>query len=278
MYREIKERIVRSLYTFPASKAIEFYIRWRRKSLKVARVQIGSLKYFCDPSEGVGMELANKGSYEPGTTAIFSSLLTEGINVIDIGANIGYYTILAARRIGNGVVFSFEPEPFNFSLLQKNCDENQLRNVRLYRLALSDKRSRSQLYLSPTNSGGHSLFRRGRIFPSIAVETSSLDLILPDIDVGVVKIDVEGSELQVLRGMRNTIRKNKNIRMIVEYNPFLLLQAGVGADYLLNEIESLGFSFRAISERTGKALPLDHPEIKNELLIEGHVNLVCERR
>jgi hypothetical protein len=158
MYREIKDRIMRSLYLLPASKAIEFYIRWRRKSLKVTRVQIASLKYLCDPSEGVRMQLANKGSYEPETTAIFSSLLTKGINAVDVGANIGYYTILAASRIGNGVVFSFGLESFNFSLLQKNGDKNQLGNVRLYRLALSDKRSWSQLYLSLTSSGTHSLF------------------------------------------------------------------------------------------------------------------------
>lgn len=87
------------------------------------------------------------GKYEPETIALFRSYLKEGMTVVDIGANLGYFTVIAAGLVGpSGKVFSYEPDPHNFALLEKNVSVNGFKNVTNFPVALSDRRGTRELF------------------------------------------------------------------------------------------------------------------------------------
>jgi FkbM family methyltransferase len=158
--------------------------------------------------------------------------LAQGDIFIDIGANVGYYTLLAAQLVGSeGQVLAFEPETENYKALMGNVRRNGFKNITAVNKATGASSGPATLYLNPLNEGGHSLRRfdayhdnnetwsRERIlkqFPKAALEESvmvvSLDSFLEQTDVKkkvprIVKIDVEGGEFDVLRGMTGLLRK-----------------------------------------------------------------------
>jgi len=163
------------------------------------------------------------GTYEPEITRIFKKILTRGNKVIDVGANIGWFTLLAARIVGlEGEVMSFEPEPTNFALLAKSVEKNGFTNVMLLNEAVSDIDGKLRLNLhGQGNAGAHSIVRDfgGE---GILVQSSKLDTIAERFNldhVDLVKVDVEGAEPQVISGMRLLIDNEKVSRMIIEWNP-----------------------------------------------------------
>ena len=105
-------------------------------------------------SKGDCDELPFTNSYEKEQTILFRKLVDEGMNVVDIGANIGYYTLLAAELVGEkGKVFAFEPEPSNYDLLLRNVEINGYKNVTVVRKAVSNETGESSLFLSQKGFG-----------------------------------------------------------------------------------------------------------------------------
>jgi len=146
-----------------------------------------------------GMLVYTRG-YEPHVTSHFCSLLREGTKVADVGASLGYYTLLAAKRVGkSGGVLAFEPNPFRFKYLLRTIQINGWENVTAYKLFVSD-------------------------FDSPEKNTVTLDSIVAG-GADVVKIDVEGMELQVLRGMKRLL--SKGVRVICEVHPKQLPSDGL---------------------------------------------------
>lgn len=137
-------------------------------------------------------ELYYKGVTEPPVTALFCSLIKKGMTVVDVGAFIGYYTLLAAKRVGdNGKVFAFEAAPNHFKLLLKNIEINGWNNIKAFQLAVSDKSGKRKFNVKALS--GSSFASTENIVDTITVNTVSLGSFLqtnPDI----VKIDVEGGE------------------------------------------------------------------------------------
>ena len=165
----------------------------------------------------------------------------EGDVVIDVGANIGKYTCVMARRVeSKGLVVAIEPHPTNFAVLTRNIRNNDLRNVRALNIAAYDKNEEIPLFLSES-SGTHGT-REDMGFGSIMVSAKKLDdVLLTELGVRRVdwmKIDVEGAEYQVLEGMTEIVKL---------FKPRLLLEvsgATVGRDTQL--LESLGYSITLI--------------------------------
>jgi len=138
--------------------------------------------------------------------------IREGV-FIDIGANLGKYTLLMAKRLKNkGSVVSIEPEAHTIEILKKNVEINNLRNVFVVGKACSSKNGKSTLYLEGTKySGGlHSLKKYGHHVNKTIIETETLDSIISRLKVkmvGLIKIDVEGSEKEVLIGAKKILKK-----------------------------------------------------------------------
>ena len=143
--------------------------------------------------------------------------------MLDIGANVGYYTLLAARLVGpSGMVYAFEPERSNFQLLVENITLNRYRNVVPVEKAVSNTCGRTELFLDPENFGAHSLSPQccdTRSKP-VTVETVTLDNFLRrthDMHVDVIKIDVQGAEGLALEGARQMLAANPQLTIFMEF-------------------------------------------------------------
>src|SRR5215208_1898119 len=160
----------------------------------------------------------------------------EGDVVVDIGANIGRYTIISSKRVGaNGKVVAIEAHPGNFEMLNRNIELNRLTNVIPLNYAVYSKDTKIKLYLPEVESGytiyNTIMYNRARTEDKfVEVNANTLDYLLQlkgIMDINWVKIDVEGAELEVLKGATNMLSKSKDIALLIEvhgldnYRPIL---------------------------------------------------------
>jgi FkbM family methyltransferase len=183
------------------------------------------------------------GSYEPEKTKAVRDLLKPRETFIDVGGNKGDFALLASKITGeHGRVICIEPELANCGWIQRSIALNGYKNIQLCNLALSDHDGESLLYLG-TKSGFHTLLPGApeRDQGSMKVRTRSLDSLLPELGVGavnVLKIDVEGAELLVLKGAAETIRANPQILVLLDIHQFL----GVNPVEVFNCLNALGLT------------------------------------
>jgi FkbM family methyltransferase len=217
------------------------------------------------------------------TEVLLARLPSTGV-AVDLGANVGYYTILAARKVGAaGRVYAFEPDPENYRGLRTVVRAFGYGHVVLEDCAVSDRAGHARLYLSETNSGDHRIFDPGDGRRSVDVSTTSLDGYfaargsIPRIDV--VKMDIQGAEVAALRGMRQVIAANPLLILLTEFWPRGLLAAGSSAQEHLALLGELGLDFRRINEES-RSLEC----VSVERLLETHTveagnytNLICGR-
>ncbi|MEM5874521.1 MAG: FkbM family methyltransferase [Candidatus Aenigmatarchaeota archaeon] len=156
---------------------------------------------------------------------------------IDVGAHIGRYTIMVARKLRNkGMVISFEPERGNFQALLNNIAINKLNNVIPLNLALYSKASKLKLYLVPAiGIDGHSIYKKTSKYQE--VKTITIDQIVKKLKVNpklikLIKLDVQGAEPDILEGARRTL-KQTNARIIFESHNREHLQK---CEKILNEL------------------------------------------
>jgi len=184
--------------------------------------------------------IASQRLWEPAETALFVDLLHPGLRVVDVGAHVGYFTVMFSRLCGpDGFVHAFEPEPSNHRLLCANLLVNDCSNVAAHALALSDTAGTDELFLSPDNGGDHRLyFGAGRAHCS--VRTDALDNLLADDRVDFVKIDAQGAEPRILRGMRRLIgRERAHLGVLMEFAPGLLERYAGGLQSFMELLAAL---------------------------------------
>ena len=194
---------------------------------------------------------------EPGLRLFLERTIRPKNNVVDVGANIGLHTITMARALkGDGSVYSFEPMPRTADLLEVNVKINGLSSlVRVRKTALSRNGGNRPLYLGHT-SGHHSLFPLAELAimddSSIEVQVETLDSALTKVGrIDLIKIDAEGSELDVIFGGAKIIRQNKNILVIAEFGMSHLLRVNQSPEFWFSNFTSFGFSFGVINYLTG---------------------------
>lgn len=173
--------------------------------------------------------------------------LRPGDTFIDVGANIGYYTVVASQVVGEtGHVYAFEPDPTSFAILERNVRENGLTNVTLEQKALSNEPGSLRLYLAHENKGDHRLFDEAdapREF--VDVEAVRLDDYLEGRPqkIDFIKIDTQGAEGIIIGGMLETIRNNPNLAMVVEYTPTKLRSVGTDPGEFLELLQDQDWRF-----------------------------------
>jgi FkbM family methyltransferase len=228
------------------------------------------------------LELATHEVYEPFETALFRNEIKPGQTVLDIGANIGYYTLIAAKLVGpKGKVYAFEPDPNNFDLLKKNVETNGYTNVVLINKAVSDKNRTSKLFLSKTNKGDHRLYDSKDRRPFVTVQTIKLDDFFKHLDkkIHFIKMDIQGSEAGAVKGLKFLIKKNPHIKLITEFWPYGIKRAGDSAPSYLIALKKLGFKIFEISEKEKTKRPARLKNILKRCTIQSqnYANLFCEK-
>jgi FkbM family methyltransferase len=186
----------------------------------------------------------------------FRRLLKPDAVVLDIGANFGLYTAAAARFLdkNGGRLYAFEANPHTFKLLQRTLYANRLvhnPNIVAVNALVGEGGGRRMLYYRPEALGGATASDFGQEWTdgrAIEVDMIAIDEFLPaDLPVDLVKIDVEGYEPFVLRGMRQTIRRSPNIRIFLEFFEGFLAHT-VAADEFVAEIAALGLHWCEVRE------------------------------
>lgn len=244
---------------------------------------IQNQKMFLDSKDS--LQLSLNGIYGEFETEIVKNEIKPNDVVIDIGAHIGYFTLLFAKLVGpEGKVFSFEPEPKNFELLTKNIEINNYENVITESKIVSDKNKTCTLYTFETSSGANRIYKPNENInvKPIEVDSISLDEYFKNSEflkrIKFVKIDVEGAELLVLKSMKSIFQNNNNIKLLLEFNPKFLLEIGSKSSDFFNLLHSESFSIFFIDGKNHKLIPLNSDtELDPKLFENDVVNLFCTK-
>lgn len=247
--------------------------------LKPEFVEIQGFKLFLDSNDS--QRFSTKEAYEPFETELLKKLIHKGEVVLDIGANIGYYTLLFAGLVGQeGKVYAFEPYPANFSLLKRNIRANGFPGVTAVPRAVSRQTGEGRLYLSRVNHGDHRLYDSGDGRKSIEVETVALDDFFKDSEEKIdwIKMDIQGAEGGAIQGMPLLLQRNETLKIVTEFWPFGLQHFGTDPQRYLQLLREHGFHLWNIDEEKMKLEPVSIPQL---LEVYGppakFTNLLCLR-
>jgi FkbM family methyltransferase len=221
----------------PLVKVYESVVwRWKRAGGRMCFNVHGHVVTVLPGDKGISRELSIYQTHEPLATRLLQQFLKPGMNVVDIGGNLGYYALLEAHTVGDtGRVIAIEPVAVNFDQLSKNVEANGYRNILLHNVAIGASNGTAPMYLSE-KSNWHSLHRTARTTREITVRVSTLDALLaqhqlPSVDL--IRMDLEGYEVEVIQGMAETV-ENYSPRLLVELHPHV-----VGAEAMLEYLRQL---------------------------------------
>jgi len=187
------------------------------------------------------------GCYEPVNTFLFKQILRPGGTAVDVGANIGYFTLLAASLVGEGGrVIAAEAHPRNFEILAAAVERNGLKQVRPVNLGLSDENGSGQIIMADqkeyANRTASMVPQSGLTGPTIQLRT--LDDCMAEWGIDVVdllKIDVDGFETKVVRGGAKSLASGRIRNVIVEFDERWLSASGSSVDELTSLLHAAGF-------------------------------------
>jgi FkbM family methyltransferase len=246
------------------SRALDFARRnrrllWQRTVIRVRRPpppstsrelrRIGDVQFEFDFDLGSIVEMMHRGDYAPELVSLLPRLLHPGDVVIDVGANIGYISAVALSVVGPiGAVHAFEPVTRYYERLRRLSDLNPDYRLWAHRLALSDHEGVETISISDVNNIGWNTMVPGYIPPeeTEAVETTStirLDAYLEfnNVTPALIKIDVEGFELPVLRGLERHIRAGHHPLIVCELAPSAYARVGATVEDLATWLIEIGY-------------------------------------
>jgi FkbM family methyltransferase len=203
--------------------------------------------------------LVLQGFYDVKTQYILTTLLKEGDCFIDVGANVGAMTFNAASRVGtNGLVYAFEPGPIHFKMLTQTVANSNIKNVKLYNLGCSKDETNLFWKMDEKNPGNAQISK----FPTdISVKVIKLEQVIPETQkVHIIKIDVEGMELEVLEGAE---------RIIIQSKPLMIIETNTGSqnevkktNQVLDYLKKANFEFYSIKNAESELIAFPDTQIK----------------
>jgi FkbM family methyltransferase len=209
---------------------------------------MGGGQFVCDLRDRISREVCFTGRYEPGETAILQAILQPGMCFVDVGANWGYFTLLAAHYVGKrGHVISLEPDPRLFARLAESIRRNRLTQTMPLQVAAASEPGKLLLTGYDEAGGNFGLSRitgapaDGQTFE---VNAESLDRLLTKLKVPAVdllKMDIEGFESHALRGLADYLSSHRIKRLLLELHPAQLAELGRSAQEVIVKLYRYGY-------------------------------------
>ena len=258
------------------------YLRWAKGAGRLDEVDVLGHRMTLDDRDSLRLSVARV--IEPTLTRFVQRTVKPGDTVLDVGANIGYFTLLFARGVGaDGRVVCLEPDPQNLAVLRRNVERNGYAGrVTILPRAAWDATGPLRLYRSDSNRGDHHVYDSGEAREVVAIDARRIDDYAPlaaGPPVSLVKMDIQGAEYRALLGMRELLERSRDVVFLTEFWPMGLTRAGTRpADYLAL-IESLGFALHDAPDDGDAMTPTTASELLAAYSAERDeaTNLVCRR-
>ncbi len=228
--------------------------------------------------------------WETYETQLTLQYLKPGDVYVDVGANIGYYTLLAAQRVGpKGKVIAYEPDPDNFALLERNLQLNAqqlhgLQQVQLFPFALYDKNIAGKLFLSGENFGDHRVYAtdESRISREISLVHGGEHVGQQTQKINFLKVDTQGAEFFVMNGLKQLIMDNReHLHIMLEFCPYGIRHSGAAGHDLVQLLEDIGMQLHIVDHQQACLIPAQTRHLSewvtamaNEPDNEGFINLL----
>jgi len=249
------------------------YDKLRPKGLVSVNVQ-GNKMYVNPNDRGIAPMLLMDGVIEQYETEVFKKMVKKDMVVVDIGANIGYYSLIAAKLVGrNGIVYAFEPEPTTYELLCRNIEINNYANIIPVNKAVSNKQGKIEFWVDKAGVAISSFAKDNVLaFSKCPVDKLSqkpISLMVDEITmdeffkrllykVDFIKIDTQGAEGLILQGAEEILKSNRVMKITMEFWPEGLMKLGTDPLNLLLKMQKYGFKMKLINEDR-QALELIEP-------------------
>ncbi len=224
-------------------------------------------------SGGIATQLLRKQPYEPLTTKILSYLLPTVTDAVDVGANIGYYTLLMSTKV-KGYVYAFEPEENNYCALCDNVRLNGCSNVKPLQEAVSDEVGEGELFVSGLESGEHSLVVKRHFVATQSTHVTALDYIQSPA-IGLIKTDTEGNDFKVLLGARRLLARRPTTIFLTEFWPEGITKSGYNPKMFWTFLEALFKHIHIIDEMGNEVVKGSFEDAVNRSSKGLSVNLLC---
>ena len=231
----------------------ELPLPWERRTVSLGR----QLRIHIDSRSAIGREIYYRGSCERDLCRVLERHLRPGMIFIDAGANIGEFTLRASRLVGAaGRVHAFEASPTTFEELETNVQLNALTNVVLQQKALTSRTGELDFYLSGHIASGSSSLRPGHDFTGtvVTVQGVALDDYLRDAGINrvdFIKLDIEGAELDALRGSTRLLSTAGAPMIAFEHHDTIASKFGASRDSLSQLLGSFGYSLLRVGSAAG---------------------------
>ena len=219
-------------------------------------------------------------TWERNSTRTILKNLNLGDTFVDVGAHIGYYSLLASRIVGNkGKVYAIEPDNKNYSLLKKNIKANKYKNIQIIKKAISEKSGRINFYTNDSNTGDNRTYMNNNKSHISIIQSATLDSLFPNLKIDFIKMDIQGSELKALLGMKKILKENKKIKLLIEFWPDGLSQNNGSFEKLLTLFDKYSFELFFVDDRKTTSPKTNTKEITK--LVNSNklydTNLLCIR-
>jgi FkbM family methyltransferase len=205
------------------------------------------------PSAYLALYDKYKSISERSNIAVVRRCLKAGHHVLDIGANVGFYTRLMADCVGPaGRVDAFEPAPVNHAMLVERL--RAYPQVRVHQAAVTERSGTVTLHLSPDLNVDHRTFATGEQRETIDVAAVAVDDVFRNDSRAVhfIKLDIQGAEYEALLGMTEVVGRSPDLCILMELTPFLYDRFGAGVDAIMVLLDSWGLEARRIGRRYGQ--------------------------
>jgi FkbM family methyltransferase len=237
-----------------------YLVGLRARDIGIRFVTLGGDRLFVDSLDRYAAAMAWKLGWRDGAAQrLIAREVQAGMVAVDVGANVGWYTLALARRVGaSGRVLALEPEARCFELLRRAVGGGRCSQVEPRQIAAADYSGWTSLFVSDPDQGDHLIIPAPEHRCPETVRAVSLDDLLADAPrVDFVKLAVQGAEVSVLRGLGRTLARHPELRLLCAVSPALLECAGAAADTLLEPLRDAGLLPHHL-RRNGIAEPI-HP-------------------